>query len=185
MRPRRTAPSTRARSVRSGERAAARSRPAWSRTRPRRPRSARSLSRHVLPPLGRAAPIGPHASLARPAALHRRGHALIAAVQAAAPRGQKTAFTLPVVGKPVTSIVCNHRAPRRGQIVGLIYATGSGLARRVAGAEVRRARASPAAARAGAHASWTARPRLGRSAARKLPLTALLSRADTNDSSIS
>jgi hypothetical protein len=113
-------------------------------------RSARSLSRHVQPPLGPAAPISHHAPLARPAALHRRGHALIAAVQAAATRGQKTAFALPVVGKPVASIVCNHRAPRRGQ-VGLIYATGPGSARRVAGAEVSRARASPAAARAARH----------------------------------
>src|SRR5207249_8786069 len=87
-----------------------------------------------------------------PAALHRRGHALITAVQAAAPRGQKTAFALPVVGKPVRSIVSNHRAPLRGQIVGVIYPTGARSARRVAGGEVRRARASPAAARAGAHA---------------------------------
>src|SRR5256886_9979068 len=77
-----------------------------------------------------------HAPLARPAALHRRGHALRAAVQAAAPRGQKTAFALPVVGKPVRSVVSNHRAPLRGRIVGVIYATGARSARRVAGAEV-------------------------------------------------
>src|SRR2546430_15279761 len=82
-----------------------------------------------------------HAPLARPAALHRRGHALIAAVQAAAPRGQKTAFALPVVGKPVRSVVSNHRAPLRGQIVRVIYPPGARSARRVAGAEVRRARA--------------------------------------------
>jgi len=41
----------------------------------------------------------------------------------------------------------------RGQIVGVIYPTGARSARRVAGAEARRARASPAAARAGAHAA--------------------------------
>src|SRR5216117_713033 len=114
---------------------------------------ARSLGRHVVPPLRPplrpAAPIGQHAPLARPAALHRRGHALIAAVQAAAPRGQKTAFALPVVGKPVRSVVSNHRAPLRGQIVRVIYPTGARSARRVTGAEVRRARASPAAAHSG------------------------------------
>src|SRR6266705_4137678 len=110
---------------------------------------ARSLGRHVLPPLRPGAPIGQHAPLARPAALHRRGHALIAAVQAAAPRGQKTAFALPVVGKPVRSVVSNHRAPLRGQIVRVIYPTGARSARRVTGAEVRRARASPAAAHSG------------------------------------
>src|SRR6266704_2147456 len=86
---------------------------------------ARSLGRHVVPPLRPAAPIGQHAPLARPAALHRRGHALIAAVQAAAPRGQKTAFALSVVGKPVRSVVSNHRAPLRGRIVGVIYLTGA------------------------------------------------------------
>src|SRR5206468_5427709 len=75
---------------------------------------ARSLGPHVLPPLRPGAPIGQHAPLARPAALHRQGHALIATVQAAAPRGQKTAFALPVVGKPVRSVVSNHRAPVRG-----------------------------------------------------------------------
>ncbi len=107
---------------------------------------ARSLGCHVLPPLRRAAPIGQHAPLARPAALHGRGHALIATVQAAAPRGQETAFALSVVGKPMRSVVSNHRAPLRGQIVGVIYPTGARSARRVAGAEVRRARASPAAA---------------------------------------
>ncbi len=111
---------------------------------------ARSLGRHVVPPLRPplrpAAPIGQHAPLARPAALHRRGHALIAAVQAAAPRGPETAFALSVVGKPMRSVVSNRRAPLRGQIVGVIYPTGARSARRVAGAEVRRARASPAAA---------------------------------------
>src|SRR2546425_4561294 len=111
---------------------------------------ARSLGRHVVPPLRPplrpAAPIGQHAPLARPAALHGRGHALIATVQAAAPRGQETAFALSVVGKPMRSVVSNHRAPLRGQIVGVIYPTGARSARRVAGAEVRRARASPAAA---------------------------------------
>src|SRR2546425_3805739 len=98
---------------------------------------ARSLGRHVVPPLRpplrRAAPIGQHAPLAGPAALHRRGHALIAAVQAAAPRGQKTAFALSVVGKPVRSVVSNHRAPLRGRIVG--------------GGYTRRARARPGGAR--------------------------------------
>ena len=83
---------------------------------------ARSLGRHVLPPLRpplrRAAPIGQYAPLAGPAALHRRGHVLIAAVQAAAPRGQKTAFALSVVGKPARSVVSNHRAPLRGRILG-------------------------------------------------------------------
>src|SRR2546426_7146514 len=82
---------------------------------------ARSLGRHVLPPLRRAAPIGQHAPLAGPAALHRRGHALIAAVQAAAPRGPETAFALSVVGKPVRSVVSNHRAPLRGRILGGRY----------------------------------------------------------------
>src|SRR5204863_5510143 len=96
-----------------------------------------------LPPPRPGAPIGQHAPLARPAALHRRGHALIAAVQAAAPRGQKTAFALAVVGKPVGSVVSNHRAPLRGPIVGVIYPTGARSARRVAGGEVRRARAGP------------------------------------------
>src|SRR5438046_9137149 len=77
-------------------------------------RSARSPGRYVLPPLRQGAPIVQHAPLARPAALHRRGDALIAAVQAAAPRGQKTTFALPVVGKPVRSVVSNHRAPLSG-----------------------------------------------------------------------
>src|SRR6266496_253118 len=107
---------------------------------------ARSLGRHVLPPLRPGAPIGQHTPLARPAALHRHGHALIAAVQAAAPRGQETAFVLSVVGVSVKSVVSNHRAPLRGRIVVVIYPTGARSARRVAGAEVRRARASPAAA---------------------------------------
>ena len=83
---------------------------------------ARSLGRHVVPPLRpplrRAAPIGQYAPLAGPAALHRRGHVLIAAVQAAAPRGPETAFALAVVGKPVRSVVSNHRAPLRGRILG-------------------------------------------------------------------
>ena len=79
---------------------------------------ARSLGRHVLPPLRRAAPIGQHAPLARPPALHGRGHALIATVQAAAPRGPETAFALSVVGKPMRSVVSNRRAPLRGRILG-------------------------------------------------------------------
>src|SRR2546428_11455006 len=56
---------------------------------------ARSLGRHVVPPLRRAAPIGQHAPLAGPAALHRRGHALIAAVPAPAPPGPATAVAPP------------------------------------------------------------------------------------------
>src|SRR2546427_2932840 len=94
---------------------------------------ARSLGRHVLPPLRPGAPIGQHATLARPAALHRRGRALIAAVRAAAPRGPETAFALSVVGKPVRSVVSNHRAPLRGRILG--------------GGYTRRARARPGGAR--------------------------------------
>src|SRR2546422_6082055 len=39
------------------------------------------------------APIGQHAPLARSAALHRRGHALIAAVQTVAPRGRSEEHT--------------------------------------------------------------------------------------------
>src|SRR5207245_319339 len=107
-------------------------------------RPARSLSRHVLSPLRPAAPIVPHAPPARPAALHRRGHALIAAVQAAAPRGQNTAWALPVVGKPVRSVVSNHRAPLRGRIVGVvIYPAGARSARWVAGAEVSEGSSQP------------------------------------------
>src|SRR5881296_3052406 len=107
---------------------------------------ARSLGRHVLPPLRLAAPIGQHAPLARPAALHRHGHALIAAVQAAAPRGQETAFVLSVVGKPVRSVVSNHRAPVRGRLVGVIYPIGARSARRVAVPRLGGLQASPAAA---------------------------------------
>ncbi len=111
---------------------------------------ARSLGRHVVPPLRPplrpAAPIGQHAPLARPAALHRRGHALIAAVQAAAPRGQETAFAPSVVGKPVRSVVSNHRAPVRGRLVGVIYPIGARSARRVAVPRLGGLQASPAAA---------------------------------------
>src|SRR3989442_11624212 len=85
----------------------------------------RSLGPHVLPPLRPGAPIGQHAPLAPPAALDRRGHALIAAVQAAAPRGQKKAFALPVVGKPMRSVVRNPLAPLRGKKIGGIYPPGA------------------------------------------------------------
>ncbi len=96
--------------------------------------------------LGPRPPIGQHAPLARPAALHRRGHALIAAVQAAAPRGQETAFAPSVVGKPVRSVVSNHRAPVRGRLVGVIYPIGARSARRVAVPRLGGLQASPAAA---------------------------------------
>src|SRR2546421_455301 len=76
------------------------------------------LGRRAWPPLRPGARRGQHATLARPAALHRRGRALIAAVRAAAPRGPETAFALSVVGKPVRSVVSNHRAPLRGRILG-------------------------------------------------------------------
>src|SRR5256885_4320836 len=83
---------------------------------------ARSLGRHVVPPLRPplrpAAPIGQHAPLARPAALHRRGHALIAAVPAAAPRGPKTAVAPSVVGETRRSVGRNPRAPLGGRIPG-------------------------------------------------------------------
>src|SRR3989442_2035446 len=63
---------------------------------------ARSLGRHVLPPLRRAAPIGQHATLARPAALHRRGRALIPAVPAPAPPWPEAAVAPPRVLEPAT-----------------------------------------------------------------------------------
>src|SRR3989442_7166571 len=78
---------------------------------------ARSLGRHVLPPLRRAAPIGQHAPLAGPAELHRRGRGLIAAVPAAAPRGAGTAFAPSVGGETVRGGVSKHRAPLRGRVL--------------------------------------------------------------------